>query len=125
MSTVSSAETGEMFGVPDLSVVVAAVNGWHVLEPTLEALDAQPERACMEVIVVNALGDHARPRLEARVPRLVVVDSPRKPIPMLRHAGVSRARGKIVATGPHRCCRHTGVRGRPSAAQSKTARAGS
>ncbi len=39
--------------IVDLSVVVASVNGWEVLGPTLEALDAQPERGRMEVIVVE------------------------------------------------------------------------
>lgn len=83
--------------IPDLSVVVASVNGWDVLGPTLEALDAQPGRDRIEVIVVDALGGEARERLRARRPRVELIESDRRPIPRLRHLGVCRARGRIVA----------------------------
>jgi len=83
--------------IPDLSVVVASVNGWDVLGPTLEALDAQPGRDRIEVIVVDALGGEARERLRARRPRVELIESDRRPIPRLRHLGVRRARGRIVA----------------------------
>ena len=45
------------------SVVVASVNGWDLLGPTLRSLDAQPERPRMEVIVVEAVGNETRRRL--------------------------------------------------------------
>jgi hypothetical protein len=82
---------------PELSVVVASVNGWDVLEPTLRALDAQPERDRMEVIVVETLGGVVRERLRTRQPGVVLIESDRRPIPMLRHRGVCRARGRVVA----------------------------
>jgi hypothetical protein len=84
-------------GTPDLSVVLASVNGWHVLEPTLRALDAQPERDRMEIIVVETLGGRVREKLRAHQPGVVVVESERLPIPRLRHRGVCRARGRLVA----------------------------
>jgi hypothetical protein len=83
--------------VPELSVVVASVNGWEVLGPTLEALDAQPERARMEVIVVETLGGAVRERLRVRRPAVVLVESERLLIPRLRYRGVCRARGRVVA----------------------------
>lgn len=92
----TSAPTSQV-GEPDLSVVVASVNGWEVLEPTLQALDAQPERAFMEVIVVEAVGGPLRERLRAHRPEVVVIEAERMPIPKLRHLGVCRAHGKIVA----------------------------
>jgi Glycosyl transferase family 2 len=82
---------------PELSVVVASVNGWDVLGPTLDALDAQPERGRMEVIVVEAVGRAVRDRLRGRRPAAVVVESDRQPIPRLRYSGVCRARGEVVA----------------------------
>jgi hypothetical protein len=82
---------------PALSVVIASVNGWHVLGPTLDALDALPERGMMEVIVVEALGGATRERLKARRPAVVLVGSERRPIPRLRYQGVLRARGRVVA----------------------------
>jgi hypothetical protein len=82
---------------PALSVVVASVGGWEVLEPTLRALDAQPERDRMEVIVVETLGGVVRERLRGRRPEVVVIESRREAIPRLRYRGVCRARGKLVA----------------------------
>ena len=82
---------------PELSVVVASVNGWDVLEPTLRALDAQPERDRMEVIVVEARGGAVRQRLRSWRPAVVLIESERQSIPRLRYRGVCRARGKVVA----------------------------
>jgi hypothetical protein len=78
-------------------VVIASVNGWEMLEPTLDAIDAQPERSLMEVIVVESVGDEVRQRLRDRWPAVDVIEAQRQPIPKLRHAGVCKARGKLVA----------------------------
>jgi hypothetical protein len=97
MPPFATAARSPRIGIPDLSVVIASVNGWDVLEPTLRALDAQPERPYMEVIVVETLGSAVRERLRARVPAIEVVEAERRPIPQLRHMGVCRAQGKVVA----------------------------
>lgn len=83
---------------PRLSVVLASVNGLAVLEPTLDALDAQPERAEMEVVVVDAVSGSTRARLEARRPAVMLVPvAERLAIPRLRALGVRQARAPIVA----------------------------
>ncbi len=82
---------------PDLTVVVASVNGLDVLRPTLDALDALPERDRIEVVVVETIGAAIRSHLASRDRPVVVVESPRLPIPRLRYQGVARARGRIVA----------------------------
>jgi len=82
---------------PELTVVVASVNGRHVLEPTLDALDALPERGRMEVIVVETLGGPTRAHVRGRDRPVVVVESDRQPIPRLRYQGVMKARGRLVA----------------------------
>jgi hypothetical protein len=82
---------------PELTVVIASVNGWHVLGPTLDALDELPERDRTEVIVVEAVGGATQRRLRGRRPGVVVVESDRQPIPRLRYQGVLRARGRLVA----------------------------
>ena len=83
---------------PALSVVVASVNGWSMLGPTLRALDAQPERSRMEVIVVEAVGGETRRALREHRPRVeVIAVDEKRTIPALRHLGVVRARGDLVA----------------------------
>ena len=85
-------------GAPAISVVLASVNGWEVLGPTLASLDAQPERDRMEVVVVDAAGGETRDRLRAHRPAVELVESDdRLPIPRLRYLGVRRARGEVVA----------------------------
>jgi hypothetical protein len=81
----------------ELTVVIASVNGWHVLGPTLDALDELPERDRIEVIVVEAAGGDTCEQARARRPAVRVVESPRLPIPRLRYQGVTRARGRLVA----------------------------
>jgi hypothetical protein len=83
---------------PLLSVVVASVNGWDVLGPTLRALDAQEGRGRIEVIVVDAVGGATRERIRAHRPAVELVEvEERLSIPRLRHVGVWRARGRVVA----------------------------
>ncbi|MCA1684709.1 MAG: glycosyl transferase, partial [Planctomycetia bacterium] len=72
---------------PELTVVIASVNGWKVLGPTLDALDALPERDRTEVVVVEALGGETRDRLRDRRRPVVVLESRRLPIPRLRYQG--------------------------------------
>jgi hypothetical protein len=83
---------------PALSVVIASVNGWELLEPTLRALDAQRERSRMEVIVVEAVGGETRRLLSKHTPKVEVISvDEKRTIPALRHLGVIRAKGDLVA----------------------------
>jgi Glycosyl transferase family 2 len=83
---------------PALSVVIASVNGWDLLGPTIEALDALPERDRLEIVVVEAVGGETRRRLEEHRPEVVVVPvDERLSIPRLRYAGVRKARGDLIA----------------------------
>ncbi|GAC1465710.1 MAG: hypothetical protein NVSMB9_05590 [Isosphaeraceae bacterium] len=82
---------------PELSVVIASVNGQEMLEPTLDSLDSLPERDRMEVIVVETLGGATRAHLRARRSPVLLIESPRQSIPRLRYQGVLRAKGRLVA----------------------------
>jgi hypothetical protein len=84
-------------GTPDLSIVIASVSGSHVLEPTLAAIDALPERARIEVVVVETVGGSTRERVLNRARPVVVVASDRLSIPRLRYRGAMKASGGIVA----------------------------
>src|SRR4051812_24921577 len=59
---------------PGLSVVVASVNGWELLGPTLRSLDALPERPGMEIIVVEAVGGETRRELRQHRPAVEVIE---------------------------------------------------
>jgi hypothetical protein len=83
--------------VPDLSVVIASVNGWNVLAPTLNSLESLPERDRIEIIVVETVGGETRERLREEYPSVVVVESPRQAIPRLRYQGVMHSTGRLVA----------------------------
>ncbi len=83
---------------PSLSVVIASVNGWSTLEPTLASIDALPERASLEIVVVEAVGGSTRERLKAHRPAVTVIEADeRLPIPRLRYRGVCRAKGDLIA----------------------------
>ena len=97
-STPSPVQAVPTLAAPTLSVVIASVNGWEMLGPTLRALDAQPERARMQVIVVEAVGGATRQAALEHRPRVEVIPVDRKTtIPALRHVGVIRATGELVA----------------------------
>jgi glycosyl transferase family 2 len=83
--------------VPDLSVVIASVNGWNVLAPTLAALESLREHDRIEILVVETVGGETRERLREEYPSVVVVESPRRAIPKLRYQGVLRSTGRLVA----------------------------
>src|SRR5439155_13706299 len=92
MSDVASTTQTENH-TPALTVVVASVNGWEVLGPTMEALDAQPERDRMEILVVDVVGGSTHERLRDHRPGVVLIPvEERLPIPRLRYLGVRRAR---------------------------------
>ncbi len=97
-SIVNATPVADKTSSPALSVVIASVNGWSMLGPTLRALDAQPERSRMEVIVVEAAGGATRRALRDHEPAVEVIEVDEKlTIPALRHLGVRRSRGELVA----------------------------
>jgi hypothetical protein len=83
--------------VPDLSVVIASVNGWSVLSSTLDSLESLPERDQIEIIVVETLGAETRERLRDEYPSVVIVEASRQAIPKLRYQGVMRSKGRLIA----------------------------
>jgi hypothetical protein len=83
---------------PVLSVVIASVNGWDVLGPTLDSLDALPERDRIEIVVVDTVGGETREHLRMRVPKVELVEVDERPgIPALRYRGVQKTQGELVA----------------------------
>ena len=84
--------------VPELSVVIASVNGYPVVGECLRSLEQQTARARVEIILVDRMGDGTADRIEAEFPDVVVLRaSADRTIPQLRSQGVRVARGAIIA----------------------------
>lgn len=83
---------------PQLSIVIAAVNGLDCLRRTIESIDRLPERSRIEVVLVEtaetACGEFVQCR---RGPLQVVQGSIEEGIPRLRHRGVAASTGRLVA----------------------------
>lgn len=87
---------------PELTVVVASVNGFPYLGRCLDALDQHGAGA--EVIVADATDEPTRERVAEAWPhvRLVSFDEP-MPVPLLRAAGIKLARAPYVAVIEDHC----------------------
>ena len=97
MSTMLAPRRKAAISAPSLSIVIAAVNGRDVLDATLDSIDALPERARIEVLVVaDDLDVAADLRLRQPAVRVVPV-AERRPIPRLRYLGVIEAQADLVA----------------------------
>ena len=80
---------------PPLSVVIASRDGMDGLEPVLDALLPQAQRAGAEILVVGPVDPSTTPASDGL--RLVPVDD--DDIYRLRAIGIREARGEIVAIG--------------------------
>jgi len=87
-----------------LSVVITSVNGYRSVAPCLASLERQPDRARMEIIVVEASGDRTATRISAEFPTVTVIPH-RQPcsLPELRSVGIREAKAPIVATTKDSC----------------------
>ena len=84
---------------PDLSVVIASVNGPEILLECLEALGRTASAGTtLEILVVDRCGNEVRDALASRLPevRVLPVD-PATSIPEMRAVGFEHARGSAIA----------------------------
>jgi glycosyltransferase involved in cell wall biosynthesis len=93
-----------MTSTPDLSVVIASVNGLPYPLQCLDALAAQRDAVDLEVVVADCTGASTAAAIRERHPwvRLVTFDSPQS-VPALRSAGFEVARGRLVAVTEDHC----------------------
>lgn len=89
---------------PQLSIVIASINGAEYLARCLDALAHQEGEVDAEVIIADCVGP-AVAELVERAPsnvRLIRFDGPRS-VPELRSAGILAARGEIIAITEDHC----------------------
>jgi len=91
-------------GKPELSIVIASVNGYEYIAQCLDSLEKQPAREIGEVIVLEASEDDAADRIAREYTWAKVCPvSPPLPIPKLRSMGIRLAQADIVVTTEDHC----------------------
>ena len=84
---------------PDLSIVIASVNGLEILLECLTALRRTASSAvALEILVVDRCGTEVRQTLASRMPDVLVLPvEPGTSIPEMRAIGFEHARGSAIA----------------------------
>jgi glycosyltransferase involved in cell wall biosynthesis len=89
---------------PQLSVVIASLNGLRYVQACLESLHAQTGGIDAEIIVADCVGRDVTDFIARTYPDVIVIAfETRKSVPELRAAGILRARGDIVAMTEDHC----------------------
>lgn len=90
--------------MPDLSIVIASINGRRYLQACLKALRRQVGDVTAEVIVADCVGPSVTTFVQEAYPevRLIAFDEPRS-VPDLRSAGILAARGDVVVITEDHC----------------------
>lgn len=90
--------------VPQVSVVIASVNGLPYPMACLEAIQQQEGNVSTEVIVSDCTGVATVAAIRERFPAVRVLAFPElMSVPQLRAAAISEARGKLVAVTEDHC----------------------
>ncbi len=106
---------------PEISVVIASVNGLPYPLACLEALAAQQGDVPAEVVLADCTGPATVAAVRERFPdvRILGYDEP-KSVPWLRAAGIRAARGRLVAVTEDHCVPHRDWYQRILAAHART-----
>jgi len=97
-------ESGFGTEIPELSVVITSVNGYRYISQCLRSLENQSNQVRVEVIVIEASGDHTAKRIAQEYPWAMVIPilTP-QPIPRLRSIGIRKAKAAVVVTTEDHC----------------------
>lgn len=89
---------------PQLSIIIASVNGRPYLDACLEALEAQESSLTAEVIVADCVGPDVTEFVESEFPhvRVLAFAEPRS-VPELRSAGIRACKGEIIVITEDHC----------------------
>lgn len=89
---------------PEISVVIASVNGLPYPLDCLEALAAQEGGPPAEVVLADCTGPATVAMVRERFPDVRILEfTERKSVPWLRAAGIRAARGRLVAVTEDHC----------------------
>ena len=89
---------------PELSVVIASINGRPYLDACLDALGRQQGRVSAEVIVADRVGGEVKDFVAGEHPEVSLLSfAETKSVPELRAAGIGVSKGRIVAITEDHC----------------------
>ncbi len=90
--------------LPDISIIIALVNGFPFIKRCLESLERQVLMDEMEVIVASRCGKDIGSRLKDLFPWIYLIDAPHDTsIPELRALAIKEAKGDIIAILEDHC----------------------
>ncbi len=90
--------------MPDVSVVIASVNGLPEIDECLSALERQQCGVDYEIVVANRCQDGTAEHIRQRFPRVRLLEFPKQfSIPELRAAAMAQARGDIIVVTEDHC----------------------
>jgi GT2 family glycosyltransferase len=89
---------------PQLSVVIASVNGADYLDACLAGLAQQRGNVCSEIVVADCCGSQTRELVERKYPHVRLLSfAERLSVPRLRAVGIAAARGHVVLLTEDHC----------------------
>ena len=89
---------------PQLSVVIASVNGASYLDLCLDALSRQRGDVRGEIVVADCCGPSTRELVTRKYPHVRLLSFERRlPIPELRAIGMAHSHGELVAVTEDHC----------------------
>jgi len=89
---------------PDLSVIVASINGVEYLRECLVALDKQRGSVNAEIIVADCVGFEVTELVSKNFPKIQLISfAEKQSVPKLRAAALARTQGRIVAITEDHC----------------------
>ncbi|WP_218081774.1 glycosyltransferase family 2 protein [Anthocerotibacter panamensis] len=89
---------------PQLSVVIASINGWSYLSECLRALAKQTGDIPAEIIVADCIGPQVTDRIAAAYPEVHLISfRESRSVAQLRAAAIAIARGEIIAITEDHC----------------------
>jgi len=90
--------------MPDISVIIASINGWDYLRECLAALSKQEGSVDAEVIVADCIGDEVTTPVRRQYPAIhLLAFDEKQSVPKLRAAALAQAKGRIIAITEDHC----------------------
>ncbi len=94
----------QKYMTPQLSIIIASINGREYLEHCLDALEKQQGDVTAEVIVADCVGDEITELVKRKYPQVKLISFPDKQsVPKLRATAIAQTSAQIIAVTEDHC----------------------